>query len=440
MARRPRTSPPPPPEPPDDESRTATPRLRFPEFRGAGGWPSTYLGAVLSEHGLKSDGTAEVHSVSLSRGVVPQVEHMGRSFAAADTSHYTLVRPLDVVYTRSPLATFRLGIVKQHRGPHNAIVSPLYGVFAPVNQHVGQLLEAYFEAPARSIRYLEPLAQKGAKNTIQLSNDRFLSSHIYLPPDVDEQAKIAACLTSLDELIAAQGRKVEALKAHKKGLMQHLFPREGETRPRLRFPEFRKAGEWETKSLGTMGEFFRGLTYGAGDTADGGLLVLRSGNIQSGRLVLDSDLVFVRKECPAELQLRLGDVVICMSNGSKALVGKAAEYHGGYTGDLTAGAFCSIYRSPLPFARLVFSTPKYEEFVALGIAGGNINNLKNSDLHAFEVALPPDPAEQERIADCLASIDATIAAESAALAALRTHKAGLMQQLFPAVTSPEPTP
>ena len=93
--------------------KSLTPSLRFPDFESSPGWPRVALGAVLREHGLKSDGLSEVHSVSLSKGVVPQVEHMGRSFAADDTSHYSLVRPSDVVYTRSPLAIFKLGIVKQ---------------------------------------------------------------------------------------------------------------------------------------------------------------------------------------------------------------------------------------------------------------------------------------------------------------------------------------
>ena len=77
-------------------------------------------------------------------------------------------------------------------------------------------------------------------------------------PNPNEQQKIAECLSSLDELIAAQARKVDALKTHKKGLMQQLFPREGETQPRLRFPEFRDAGEWGTAVLGALSEVVRG--------------------------------------------------------------------------------------------------------------------------------------------------------------------------------------
>ena len=159
------------------------PRLRFPESGEGKGWARVPLNSVLSEDKIKSDGKAEVHSVSLTKGVVSQVEHMGRSFSAADTSHYSLVRPFDVVYTKSPLAIFKLGIVKQHRAPHNALVSPLYGVFTPANRHIGQLIEAYFDSPSRSLRFLDPHAQKGAKNTIQISNEKFLSGELFLPSD-----------------------------------------------------------------------------------------------------------------------------------------------------------------------------------------------------------------------------------------------------------------
>jgi type I restriction enzyme S subunit len=81
---------------------------------------------------------------------------------------------------------------------------------------------------------------------------------VTLPPKPAEQQKIAECLSSVDELIAAQARNVDALKTHKKGLMQQLFPREGETQPRLRFPEFHHAGEWEKKTLGQLIEIASG--------------------------------------------------------------------------------------------------------------------------------------------------------------------------------------
>ena len=200
--------------------------------------------------------------------------------------------------------------------------------------------------------------------------------------------------------------------------------------PRLRFAGFR--GEWESVPLGSLGKFFRGLTYGSNDVADGGLLVLRSSNIQGGRLILDSDLVFVAKQCPSDLRLRRGDVVICMSNGSKALVGKSAELDRDYSGELTVGAFCSIFRPLIHFAKIAFDTQQYADFVSIGIAGGNINNLKNSDLEAFEFHIPQEEAEQQKIAACLSSLDELITAQAQKVTALQTHKKGLLQQLFPA--------
>ena len=158
--------------------------------------------------------------------------------------------------------------------------------------------------------------------------------------------------------------------------------------PKLRFPEFRDAGEWNKKRLGSVGQLTRGLTYSSDDVEPVGLLVLRSTNIQDGGLVLDQNLVFVGKSCPDALRLQRGDIVICMSNGSKALVGKSGEYLGDRDGDITAGAFCSFFRPALPFAKLAFHLNSYQKYIADLIAGGNINNLTNSILEEFSLPVP----------------------------------------------------
>lgn len=201
--------------------------------------------------------------------------------------------------------------------------------------------------------------------------------------------------------------------------------------PRLRFPEFRNESAWNLETLGALGDFTRGLTYSARDVTSIGLLVLRSTNIQDGILVLDRELVFVSKACPDALSLRKGDIVVCMSNGSKALVGKNAEYLGDYPGELTVGAFCSFYRPELPFAKIGFQTDRYQRYVADLIAGGNINNLTNTVLESFNFPVPDSPTERQKVAECLSSVDELIAAQARKVDALKTHKKGLMQQLFP---------
>lgn len=199
-----------------------TPVLRFPGFTGE--WQEKPLSHFLHEHKTKSDGKCEVHSVSVAKGVINQVEYLGRSFAASDTSKYNLAKPGDIIYTKSPTGAFPYGIVKQNKNPYNVIVSPLYAVYTPVNQYVGYILDSYFESSVNTNNYLSSLIQKGAKNTIQISNDTFVSKSMCLPSDPAEQQKIAECLETLDNLIAAESKKLESLKTHKKGLMQQLFP------------------------------------------------------------------------------------------------------------------------------------------------------------------------------------------------------------------------
>lgn len=411
-----------------------TPRLRFPEFKETPAWPRTRLGKVLTEHKLKSDGKAEVHSVSLTKGIVPQVEHMGRSFSAADTSHYSLVQPNDVVYTKSPLAIHKLGIVKQHRHKTNAIVSPLYGVFEPDNPHLGRMVEAYFDSPYRSIAYLAPLAQKGAKNTIQITNTTFLSGSLYLPADPAEQEKIAACLRSLDDWIAAEARALAALRRHKTGLMQQLFPRPGETLPRLRFPEFRDGGAWDTARLGTICNFVRGPFGGALKkeifVRDGYAVYEQSHAIHGD---LEEFRYFITADKFQELErfsVKAGDIIMSCSGtmGRFTLLPSDAK-----PGVINQALLKLTVNTPFStaFVLRALELPSNLSKLLTQSAGGAMKNVVGvKELKAIEISVPK-PAEQHRIADCLAALDASLSAQTEKLAALRHHKCGLMQRLFP---------
>ena len=196
-------------------------KIRFPEFKDE--WRETKLGKILKEHKIKSDNKSEVFSVSVHKGIINQIEHLGRSFSAEDTSNYNLVKPFDLVYTKSPTGDFPFGIIKQNLNPFNVIVSPLYGVFEPINKFLGTLLHYFFESSIRTNNYLKPIIQKGAKNTINISNDTFLSRSILVPINLDEQQKIADVLTACDDEINLLNLKLENLKKQKQGLMQKLL-------------------------------------------------------------------------------------------------------------------------------------------------------------------------------------------------------------------------
>ena len=227
----------------------------------------------------------------------------------------------------------------------------------------------------------------------------------------------------------AQAGKLDALKTHKKGLMQQLFPREGETVPRLRFPEFREAGEWVRIQLWQLGELVSGLTYSPDDVRDEGLLVLRSSNIQNGVISLQ-DNVYVRPDIKGANLSKPDDILICVRNGSKPLIGKNALIPPGLPRS-THGAFMSAFRARHPkFVYQLFQTDAYERQVAADL-GATINSINGNTLRKYEFDIPESKEEQHKIADCLASLDTLIAAEAEKLVALKTHKQGLMQQLFP---------
>ena len=154
---------------------------------------------------------------------VDQIEHLGRSYAAADTSNYGRVEYGDVVYTKSPTGLFPFGIVKQSQMQESVAVSPLYGIFIPQNYYLGKLLHYYFESPANTNNYLAPIIQKGAKNTINISNDTFLSASLCLPMDEDEQKKIVAFISAFDDKIQADLEIANAWTEIKGGLLNSMF-------------------------------------------------------------------------------------------------------------------------------------------------------------------------------------------------------------------------
>ena len=172
---------------------------------------------------MKSTGNEEVYSVSVAKGLVNQIEHLGRSFAAEDTSKYKVVKPGDVVYTKSPTGDFKWGIVKQSMIDKDVIVSPLYGIFIPRSYAFGFILDAYFSSSVRAHNYLITQIRKGAKNTINITNDVFLEKEIFLPTSEEEAVKIQQFVELLDKQIDIEKEKLEAIKLIKKGLLQQLF-------------------------------------------------------------------------------------------------------------------------------------------------------------------------------------------------------------------------
>ena len=245
------------------------------------------------------------------------------------------------------------------------------------------------------------------------------------PKSGDEQQKVADCLGSLDDLIAADGRKLEALRQHKQGLMQQFFPQAGETQPRLRFPEFRKAPEWEEKELGDVLDVLMCKRIFASQTnPNGGVPFYKIGTLGGEPDAFISKDLFEEYKSKYNFP-RPGEILITCSG----TVGKCLAYDGS--------------EAYFQDSNIVWiDNPTLEvsnEFLLSILSNVNWSTLNSTtitriygpDLRGLAIKFPQNEQEQKRIADCLSALDTRIGAQLAKLETLKQHKRGLLQQLFP---------
>ena len=188
-----------------------------------GTWRKIDLCKVLQERNEKNVEGRTICSVSVNQGVVNQIEYLGRSFAAKQTSHYNVVKYGDIVYTKSPTGDFPYGIIKRSNIREGVAVSPLYGVYIPVNDSIGVILHYYFMRPSNAFNYLHPLIQKGAKNTINITNGRFLENSVPLPISENEANTIAGILKSIQEKIEIEKSLLLSYTKEKEYLLRQMF-------------------------------------------------------------------------------------------------------------------------------------------------------------------------------------------------------------------------
>ena len=181
------------------------------------------LSTLLTEYKNKNSVGLRVCSVAVNKGVVDQVEHLGRSFSANDTSKYNQVKQGDIIYTKSPTGDFPFGIVKQNKLNEVVAVSPLYGVYTPKNYEVGNLLHHYFEQHQNANNYIKPLAQKGAKNTINITNQNFLAGNVLFPKNSNDIVKMSQAFETIQKQIECNELLHNQLILTKSYFLQKMF-------------------------------------------------------------------------------------------------------------------------------------------------------------------------------------------------------------------------
>ncbi len=280
---------------------------------------------------------------------------------------------------------------------------------------------------------------QGAK-VLGISTGRLSSINVSYPKGETEQQKIADCLSSIDELISAQTEKIKSLKDHKTGLMQQLFPAKGENTPELRFPEFRGSGEWEDKNFYSLLDDvidFRGRTpkkLGM-DWGGGEILSLSANNVKNGFIDFDAECNLgseeLYKKWMDKVDLKKGDIVFTMEAplGNALIIPDNQKY----ILSQRVVAFKTKSKVNNNFLIQLIWNENFQKKIYLLSTGSTAKGINQKTLKTIEVFFPEVEKEQQKIADCLSSLDDLINAHVKKLEALKSHKKGLMQQLFPSM-------
>ncbi len=332
----------------------------------------------------------------------------------------------DFVYNDRTTKLSTYGSIKRLSNHDSGIVSPIYKCFHFNDAENPAFWEWYFESGSHEGQ-LHGLVNEGARaGRFNISIEKFLSTLAW-HPEPSEQQKIADCLSSLNELITAEVQKLNTLTAHKKGLMRQLFPAQGETLPKLRFPEFWNAGEWDKKFIHDLGEIVTGSTPSTTNPKfyGGARLFVSPVDISDQRFIEKTKTTLTELGFSQTRSIKEGSILfVCIG----ATIGKVAQ---NMFECATNQQINSITPRENYSNAFVYYTLENSSLQISALAGKHaIPIINKTAFGSFEIALPRLP-EQQKIADCLSAIDELITAQTQKLDALKAHKKGLMQQLFP---------
>ena len=425
-----------------DRSPFVVPKRRFPEFRNAADWKTKILGtqgSFLSSLTGKAAKDFDTGDASF----IPYMNVFSNAFTnttdlrsvnVADEESQSAVAKGDVFFTVSSETPEEAGmssVLLEEIG--NCYLNSFCALFRfDEGQSPDPVFLGYLLRSATAREHLSRGAQGATRYNISRATFRSLP---ILIPSGPEQKKIAGCVGSLDDLIAAEGRKLEALLQHKQGLMQQLLPQPGETVPRLRFPDFQNAGAWEEEKLDDLAR------RGTGHTPNKAIAEYYNGGIKWVSLAdskrLDNGLISETEIEISEEGINnssavlhpAGSVILSRDAGvgKSAIIGcsmAVSQHFIVWTCDPTVLSNWFLYY------QMQLLKPLFERIAT----GSTIKTIGLPFFNAMRVTVPR-LAEQHRIADCLSMLDARLAAQVQKLNALKTHKQGLLQQLFPPLES-----
>lgn len=406
------------------EIKQATvPRLRFQEFGNFRDWVEYKFIDVIKESNLRNQKSyfnpSQLRAVNKNLGMILMKDRVkGKA-----VDRCKIVKKDWFAYNPMRL---NIGSICKWENSEPCIVSPDYVVFSCNENLLSHDFLSQFIQSSKWKNYVENEGRGSVRVRLYLKDLEFLKINL---PSLPEQQKIADCLSLLDEVIAAQSEKVEALKKHKKGLLQQLFPQDRQTVPQLRFSEFRIKTKWEKETIGklfierqeTGHESLRLLSL----TDKDGVIPQENSNRKNNS---NSDKSKYLRVCP-------GDIVyntMRMWEGRSALVSMEGLVSPAYTvcqpNNQVSGDFFKYY---FKTEQLITQFRKYSQ--------GLVKDTLNLKFLAFSKIpiLKPSLPEQQKIADCLSSLDEVIMNQFEILKSIKFYKKGLLQQLFPSLMEDE---
>ena len=402
------------------------PDLRFPEFVEEGEWLENQLEKICDVNPRVSelpDKFVYVDLESVSNGILLKKNIIQKKVAPSRAQR--LLKDKDVIYQ----------MVRPYQKNN------YYFIKSDISEYVASTGYAQLRA-FDSSKYLFQLIHTDSfvssvlekctgSNYPAINSSALKQIEVQMPPSKKEQQKIAACLSSLDDLIEAHNQKLETLKAHKKGLMQNLFPQKGAKVPKFRFPEFENDGVWEKKTLGKFAKFFSGGTPSkATPTFWGGTIPWISASSMYNINISQSKLMITKDAVESGARIVEEGTILILVRGSMlfnripiGITTKKVSFNQDVKAICLSKGYFTHY--------ILYHLLAYENNIPIdktGIGAGKIelNQLKNLSLY-----IPKSIKEQQKIATTLSNLDELINIQTKKNDQLKAHKKGLMQGLFP---------
>ena len=366
-------------------------------------------------------------SVTSGVGLIPQVEKFGREIAGNSYKKYYVIRKNDFAYNKSSTKEFPEGYISMLKEYEEAAIpNSIFTCFRVIDDEYEPLFfEQLFNTNYHG-KWLRKYIEIGARAHGALSiNTKHLWNMPVAVPKLPEQQKIADCLSSIDDLISAEEKKLSLLNDYKKGWMQKLFPTEGKTVPEWRFPEFKDSKGWE--KLNIEKACYPSYSGGTPVTSkkeyyNGDIPFIRSGEI--GKEKTELFLTSEGLDNSSAKMIEKGDVLMALYGANSGDVAISL-----IKGAINQAILCLRHKNNNAFLYHYLAFKK-NWIVRTYIQGGQ-GNLSGEIVKSIELCSPQEPDEQNKIAAFLSVIDELTSNQKEKIEALKQHKKALMQGLFP---------